>query len=360
MKNVILKKTIYVFLAFSLAVTVACQSKKESAARAPKIAAAEDSYDFGRVKQGQEIEHVLKFKNDGDDALILRKAKGSKGFKAEIVTTAAVPPGGEAEVKVLFKTKSRIGKTSGKVTVESNDEANPKLAVPVQVEVFADVAAKPKTISFGRLGKDEKTVRELEVTVFEPDKIKVRSVKTSDPRFAVALKEGDPNGTAKYEIAFQGSEKIERIIDKIVIEYEGGDEASMEIPCNATIEGDLLYPKTLYFNKREGVYGPREISISSRTGKTVEVKRVEDDDNMLKSSVKTAKGPNAVVVVEVADPGGSYSEGDRHILKIHTTDAEQPIVEIGYKISEREMRSKKSKSKNKLRGHNKGAPSDRK
>jgi hypothetical protein len=348
-------------IAASIAACFGCKGGEGGAAQGmPKIAAAENAFDFGRVKQGLEIEHIFKIANQGNGDLIIKEAKGSRGFKAAVVTTGPIPPGGEGEVRATFKTKGRVGKTSGKITVVSNDSSNSRLVLDIEVEVFVDVAVKPRAISFGRIGKADKTAQELSITVAEPDKIKITSVSSDDPRFILTLKEGVPEGTAKYEVAFNGSDKIERITGKIVVKYEGSDVPSVDIPCTVTLVGDLRYPKSLYLNKREGVYEPREISLSSRSGKTVEVKRVEDEDKMLKTKIKTPKGQNAVVVVEVADPEASHNETERHILKIHTTDAEEPLVEIGYKITEKQISSSKSHSKKKRRSKRSDKKSEKK
>ena len=43
----------------------------------PKIVVAKSDFDFGKVKQGTEIEHVYKIQNKGRADLIIEKAKGS-------------------------------------------------------------------------------------------------------------------------------------------------------------------------------------------------------------------------------------------------------------------------------------------
>jgi hypothetical protein len=44
---------------------------------APKIAAPELTFSFGKVKQGTEVEHVFKIRNEGTAELVIDKAKGS-------------------------------------------------------------------------------------------------------------------------------------------------------------------------------------------------------------------------------------------------------------------------------------------
>jgi len=60
-----------------------CKSSEDKGAAAgvksgaPKIVAIEAAFDFGKVKQGQVVEHVFKIKNEGAAELKIEKAHGS-------------------------------------------------------------------------------------------------------------------------------------------------------------------------------------------------------------------------------------------------------------------------------------------
>jgi len=43
----------------------------------PKIVAVESAFDFGKVKQGEEVTHVFKIRNAGTAELKIEKARGS-------------------------------------------------------------------------------------------------------------------------------------------------------------------------------------------------------------------------------------------------------------------------------------------
>jgi hypothetical protein len=43
----------------------------------PKIVAVESAFDFGKVKQGDEVTHVFKIRNEGTAELKIDKARGS-------------------------------------------------------------------------------------------------------------------------------------------------------------------------------------------------------------------------------------------------------------------------------------------
>jgi hypothetical protein len=56
------------------------QSQKGEAERerkgAPEISPVEDLFDFGRVRQGDKVEHVFRVRNTGTADLVVKKATG--------------------------------------------------------------------------------------------------------------------------------------------------------------------------------------------------------------------------------------------------------------------------------------------
>jgi hypothetical protein len=50
---------------------------KPAGTGSPKIVAAESAFDFGKVKQGEEVSHVFKIRNAGTAELKIEKARGS-------------------------------------------------------------------------------------------------------------------------------------------------------------------------------------------------------------------------------------------------------------------------------------------
>jgi hypothetical protein len=43
----------------------------------PKIVAVQSAFDFGQVKQGVDVEHIYKIRNEGTAELKIEKARGS-------------------------------------------------------------------------------------------------------------------------------------------------------------------------------------------------------------------------------------------------------------------------------------------
>lgn len=85
-------------------------------------------YDFGTVKEGDQVKHTYKFKNTGDKSLILINVKGSCGCTVpEDWPKNPIEPGGTGEIKVVFDSQDRVGNVRKNVRVEAN--TNPSLSI---------------------------------------------------------------------------------------------------------------------------------------------------------------------------------------------------------------------------------------
>ena len=96
-----------------------------------------DTYDWGKVMDGDKVTHIFKFKNTGNEPLIISNAKGSCGCTVPEWPKDAIAPGKSGEIKVIFDSKGK-GAVGGKedskrVTITAN--TNP-------VETYLNIKGK--------------------------------------------------------------------------------------------------------------------------------------------------------------------------------------------------------------------------
>lgn len=195
---------------------------------------------------------------------------------------------------------------------------------------------EPRQLVFGQIGKGEVAEQGFAITVNEPDKIKVTAVTVDDERFGVTLLEGDPAGSAKYKLSFKGDKGLGRVTATLKIAYQGSSVPDLAVSVRAEVVGDLVYGRNLHFNKQDGAFPERDIAFTSRAGKAVKLTRIEDPDGKLVTEIRSEDGgKKAVLVARVADPAASYTKPARYKLIVHTSDKDEPTVEIPYTISER-------------------------
>lgn len=84
-------------------------------------------HDFGVVEEGEQVRYTYKFKNTGDQNLILINVKASCGCTVpEDWPRNPIAPGETGEIKVVFDSQDRIGNVRKSIRVEAN--TNPTLS----------------------------------------------------------------------------------------------------------------------------------------------------------------------------------------------------------------------------------------
>ncbi len=92
-------------------------------ADAPLIVFERDIFDFGKIKQGEKVNHEFKFKNTGKSPLIISNATATCGCTVPEVPKEPILPGKEGVIKVIFNSEGKEGMQDKVITVSSN--ANP-------------------------------------------------------------------------------------------------------------------------------------------------------------------------------------------------------------------------------------------
>ena len=108
-----------------------------------KMSFTEETYDFGTVSEGDKVEHIYKFKNSGNEPLIISNAQGSCGCTVPQWPKEPIAPGKTGEIKVVFDSKGKAGKQSKTVTITANTEpATTTINITGEVLKGADAATE--------------------------------------------------------------------------------------------------------------------------------------------------------------------------------------------------------------------------
>jgi hypothetical protein len=82
----------------------------------------EEMHDFGQITQGDVATHVFKFKNVGENDLLLTRVKASCGCTTPEWSTEPIKPGEEGLIKVAFNSRGKMGNQMKSVSVTYNGE----------------------------------------------------------------------------------------------------------------------------------------------------------------------------------------------------------------------------------------------
>lgn len=111
-----MKRIIFLFVAVLLTTSMA--SAQDAAA---SLAVAEDSYDFGAIKESNgKVSHTFVVKNEGTQPLVITRVIASCGCTSPEWPKEPIAPGKNGEVVVTYDPQGRPGPFSKTVSIYSN------------------------------------------------------------------------------------------------------------------------------------------------------------------------------------------------------------------------------------------------
>ncbi len=81
-------------------------------------------YEFGKITQGEKVEHSFVFKNTGEYPLLIGSARGSCGCTVPQWPTEPIAPGEKGKIDVVFDSNGKEGFKHVTVTISANTEPN--------------------------------------------------------------------------------------------------------------------------------------------------------------------------------------------------------------------------------------------
>ncbi len=108
----------------------------EELAKAPVLKVDDPEFRFGKIEQGQKVEHVYVLTNEGKSDLHIRKVKASCGCTAVQPQKKVIAPGEKVEIKTVFNSAGKVGNQNKTVTIITNDPKKSKMILWVKGEVL--------------------------------------------------------------------------------------------------------------------------------------------------------------------------------------------------------------------------------
>ncbi len=122
-------------LVFVLALSISSFAQDKAASQdVPKLFVDNTKHEFGKVKEGDEVKHVFKIKNDGKAELIIYNVSPACGCTASDFTKS-LAPGAEGTVTLSVKTAGMNGWTERYAEIISNDKSQPDLKLWMKMDV---------------------------------------------------------------------------------------------------------------------------------------------------------------------------------------------------------------------------------
>lgn len=249
-----------------------------------------------------------------------------------------IPPGGEGEIKVTLTPKGNHPEISKRVVVESNDPEQPRFTLTMQGTLVFDVTAEPSIVAMRDLALNTPGTGTFALKLAEGTTAKIVSVTVVDPdKFAVRKLEGAADGNATYEVKYLGRDTVGNDATRVVVKTTGENTPELFVAVQASAALNLRYVNKLRFAYREGVLQERVLRISARQGDAPKLGKIEDPDGLLDSEVLEPEGPMASLRLTVRQDKlqalAPEARTGMHKLIVHTSDEQEPRIEIEYSVA---------------------------
>lgn len=100
--------------------TSTAQPEEKPTGPLPTFTFSEESYDFGKINEGDVVEHSFTFTNTGDAPLIISSAVGSCGCTVPEWPKEPIGIGETGEILVKFNSRKKPGLQNKTVTITAN------------------------------------------------------------------------------------------------------------------------------------------------------------------------------------------------------------------------------------------------
>lgn len=95
----------------------------------PKITFDKTEHDFGTINEGDIVETIFSFTNNGKSELIILSAKGSCGCTVPEWPKEPILPGEKGEITVKFNSDRKPNKQQKQITLATNTDAGKEILI---------------------------------------------------------------------------------------------------------------------------------------------------------------------------------------------------------------------------------------
>ncbi len=78
------------------------------------------TWNFGEIKNGEEVCHTFYFKNTGSNNLLIKNVKTDCGCTTVNYNKAPIKPGEEGKIEIAFNSRGRNGKQYKEISIFAN------------------------------------------------------------------------------------------------------------------------------------------------------------------------------------------------------------------------------------------------
>jgi hypothetical protein len=310
-----------------------------AAAAGPDISFEKTTVDFGTVQGGTVLKYTFKYKNTGDQPLIITKIQAPCGCTAVQKTEGAVPPGQWGELQAQVNTQGFRAKIEKYIYVDTNVSHMPRITLVMNAVIIYDIDIMPSEfIPFYNVKSGETVTKEVKIinSTKTPLTLSKPILEGADAKmFTVSLEEIKNGMEYKVKVTFTAPDKTGNFGGDIKIATNSKNKPEITLPLSAyVLEEVYLSPKSIIISRKDPKMPRTRVLGIMNAGKSeLKIEGVEIDSPHLTYKLDAVPGTsdyNLTVTVKKDAPKAVL----RGEIKVKTNNPKVPVLTALYYISE--------------------------
>jgi hypothetical protein len=310
----------------------------------PHAVPTEPIKDFETVAKGEVIVHEFEIRNEGSAVLEIKDVRPACGCTVASYDRK-IAPGKTGKVRATVKTDNFGGPIAKSIAVFTNDPDNPKVQLVVKANVKPYVAIVPGYARYNYVQGEP--VGSIEQTLWAEDgsDVEILSVKPPYEHLKVSYREAtederNEKGKGKQwhiEVTLDPQSPVGALRDYVEIRLSHAKQKVVKIPVSGFVRPrQHITPPELDFGQLQGAALPlrRTLHFTNFITNTIELTEIETGIAGLSGQIQSStKEDDAgyrfklLLTLGPEMPKGKFES----TVKIHTTDRQNPIVELPIK-----------------------------
>ncbi len=268
----------------------------------PRVEFESTIRDFGDVAPKSVHEFEYRFKNVGDEPLIISYVQSTCGCTIPTLSKKEYAPGEKGVIKVKYTASSRAGKVTKKIYFHSNDVVNPRYGLVIKSNTVLKVTIKPKRINLSLTAPNCGMVP-----------IKIRSKDGKD--FSILSVDGPVPGLVTTDIDKNLSanefilnpvvdvKKLEKHLNGIIrVKINHPDCKVVTLSYTTKPKFSISPARILFLEAEPGQSEQREIMIKTNYSDKIEIGSIVSKNGLISVVGKEIDGPIATLKVVIKAP----------------------------------------------------------
>lgn len=310
-----------------------------ASAAGPEAVPLEPVKDFEIVPRGEVVQHTFEIANQGDAPLQITDVRPACGCTV-VDYDKTIQPGAVGKLATKVDTTDFFGPISKSIAVFTNDTDNPKLNLVVKANVKPFIAVTPGYARFNYVQGEP--IQPIGQTIWAEDGRDIEVLKVDDPYEYVDIKVRPARGDElsdkakgnqiRLEVHLQPDAPIGALRKYVEVETNHPKQSKVKIPLSGFIRPrSHVTPMELDLGQLDGSTLPlrRTLHLTNFATQGIEVQSVEPGVDGISAEVSTSeKQPGhrfqLFLTLGPEMPKGSFDT----VLRIRTTDAQKPLIEV--------------------------------